>query len=113
VIELGGRAAGTVSRSWQAPPEGGWLELGIVIFDPQWWGRGHGSEALREWTGLCFRETDAHVITLTTWSGNERMMRAALRVGYREAARIREARSWQDRRWDSVKFDLLRREWAP
>src|SRR5687768_1189317 len=73
VIELDGRPAGTVSRSWEDPPEGGWLSLGIVIFDPACWGRGHGSRALRDWTGTCFRETEAHVISLTTWSGNERM----------------------------------------
>ena len=38
-------------------------------------------------------ETDAHVLTFTTWGGNERMLRAAHRLGFREAARIREARA--------------------
>ncbi len=40
------------------------------------------------------------------------MVRAAHRLGYRECARIPEAREWQGRRWDSVKLACLRRDWA-
>ena len=111
VIEIGGVARGTVTRHWEDPQAGGWLELGIVIYDPAYWSGGHGTQALRLWTALSFRETPAHVITLTTWSGNARMIAAGERVGYRECARIREARLWQGARFDSVKLDLLRAEW--
>ena len=38
--------------------------------------------------------------------------RAAGRVGYRECARVREARLWQGVRYDSVQMQLLRGEWA-
>lgn len=111
IIALNGECIGMVSRYEEAPTGGGWWELGIVIYDPQHWGGGLGREALRQWTQRTFNETNAHVITLTTWSGNERMIRSAVRVGYRECARIPEAREWQGRRWDSVKLALLRREW--
>lgn len=111
VIEIGGRVCGMVTRSWEAPSEGGWLELGIVIFDPACWGRGLGTLALRQWTGLCLSETPAHVLSLTTWGGNARMIGSALRVGYRDCGRVREARLWEGRRYDSVRLDLLRREW--
>ena len=111
IIALDGECIGTVTRYEEAPAGGGWWELGIVIFDPRHWGGGSGRQALRLWTDLTFAETDAHVITLTTWSGNERMIRAAQRVGYRECARIPEARLWNGQRWDSVKLGVLRREW--
>ena len=111
VIEIGGLARGMVTRSWEDPQEGGWLELGIVIYDPAFWSGGHGTRALRLWTDLSFAETQAHVITLTTWSGNARMVAAARKVGYRECARVREGRLWQGVRYDSVKLDLLRSEW--
>jgi len=39
------------------------------------------------------------------------MIGAGLKVGFRECARIREARLWQGTRYDSVKLDLLRSEW--
>lgn len=111
IIALDDKCIGMVTRSEEDPAGGGWWELGIVIYDPQHWGGGLGREALRQWTDRTFSETNAHVITLTTWSGNERMIRSAGRVGYRECARIPEAREWQGRRWDSVKLAFLRREW--
>lgn len=113
MILIDGAPVGFVSRYEESPVGGGWWELGIVIFDPQWWGRGIGRRVLRLWTDRTFaRSTGVHVITLTTWSGNERMIRSAQAVGYRECARIPEARFWRGRRWDSVKLALLRRDWA-
>ncbi|MBX8467244.1 GNAT family N-acetyltransferase, partial [Deinococcus sp. RIT780] len=74
---------------------------------------GVGSRALALWVGATLNETDAHVLTFSTWGGNERMIRAAHRLGFREAGRIREARLVRGERFDSVKLDLLRREWTP
>lgn len=50
IIALDGECIGQVSRYWEAPQAGGWLELGILIFDPQHWGSGLGSAALHQWT---------------------------------------------------------------
>lgn len=111
VIDLGGGCIGMVNRSEEDPQDGGWWDLGILIYDPQHWGRGIGTQALRLWVDATFNETGAHVLTFTTWGGNERMIRAAQRLGFREAARVREAREVNGRRFDSVKLDLLRREW--
>ena len=111
IIALEDRCIGQVTRHEEAPAGGGWWELGLLIYDPAYWGGGLGGEALRQWTTLTFAETDAHVLTLTTWSGNERMVRAARRVGYRECASVPEARLWQGQRWDSVRLATLRHEW--
>lgn len=111
VVAVHGACVGIVTRAWEAPASGGWLEVGIVLFDPRSWGGGIGTRALTQWVDACFRETNAHVVTLTTWSGNERMLRAGARVGFRECSRVREARAWQNARYDSVRMDLLRREW--
>lgn len=99
---------GIVSRHEEAPAGGGWWELGIVIFDPQHWGGGIGTRALELWLADMWATTDAHVITMTTWSGNERMLRAAEKVGLVECARVPEARQWAGRRWDSVRAAVLR-----
>jgi RimJ/RimL family protein N-acetyltransferase len=111
VIEVAGAVRGIVTRHWEDPEAGGWLELGIVIFEPAFWSVGSGTQALRLWTAQAFEQTHAHVITLITWSGNERMIRAAERVGYRECARVPEARLWQGARYDSVRLGLLRSGW--
>ncbi|EYB66596.1 acetyltransferase [Deinococcus phoenicis] len=111
VIALDGVCIGQASRWEEAPAGGGWWELGLLIYDPRHWGGGLGTRALDLWTGATLQETDAHVVMLTTWSGNERMIRAAHRTGYRECGRVPEARLWQGQRWDSVRLCLLRRDW--
>lgn len=113
VIDLDGQCVGMVNRSEEDPPGGGWWDLGILVYDPAHWGRGVGTHALALWVDATLRETDGHVLTFTTWGGNERMIRAALRLGFQEAGRVREARVVGDRRYDSVRLDLLRTEWTP
>ncbi|GGO39613.1 GNAT family N-acetyltransferase [Deinococcus humi] len=113
VIDLDGECVGMVNRSQEEPAGGGWWDLGILIYDPAHWNRGIGTQALRLWVTATFDETDAHVLTFTTWAGNTRMIRAAQRLGFQEAARIREARLVDGVRYDSVRLDLLRREWTP
>ncbi|WCC80001.1 GNAT family protein [Cutibacterium equinum] len=108
VVTVDANRAGFVSRFEEPPVGGGWWELGIVLFQPALWGRGVGRRALRLWTEETFETTDAHVVTLTTWGGNGRMIHCANAVGYRECGRIPQARSWQGRRWDSVTMSLLR-----
>lgn len=110
-VEVDGSPAGLVTRWEEAPAGSGWWELGILLFDPASWGRGAGTGALTQWIGATFAETDAHLVTLTTWAGNARMVAAARRVGCREVARIPEARPWDGRRWDSVRLAVLRRDW--
>lgn len=111
VIALAGLCIGMVTRTEEAPVGGGWWELGVLIYDPAHWGGGLGTRVLGLWTDATFRETEAHVLTLTTWGGNERMLRAAERVGYRECGRVPEARLWGGQRWDNVRLARLRREW--
>ena len=108
LIVVDGEPVGFVSRFEEDPVGGGWWELGIVIFDPRQWGRGVGQAALRQWLAVTFDETDAHVVTVQTWSGNERMIASAKRCGFLECGRIPEARSWNGQRWDSVKLCALR-----
>ena len=54
IIEIGGLARGMVTRHWEDSEAGGWLELGILIYDPAFWSGGHGTRALQNWVGLCF-----------------------------------------------------------
>lgn len=112
MIDVDGTPVGVVTRQEEEPAHGGWWELGIVIFEPRWWGRGIGRAALAQWLALTFDETDAHVVTLQSWSGNERMISSARRCGFLECGRIPEARLWHGQRWDSVKM-CARRPQSP
>lgn len=111
VIDVGGQVVGLVNRDQEEPEGQGWWDLGILIFNSDYWGAGVGTQALRLWVQDTLDWTDAHVLTFTTWSGNIRMIRAAQRLGFCECMRVREARVVGAQRYDSVRFDLLRREW--
>ncbi|TDE85455.1 GNAT family N-acetyltransferase [Deinococcus sp. S9] len=111
VIDVDGVCVGMVNRSEEEPAGGGWWDLGILIYDPAYWGGGIGTHALRLWVADTFEWTNAHVVTVSTWSGNKRMIRAAKRIGFRECARVRGAYAVQGTRHDSVQLDLLRAEW--
>lgn len=85
--------------------------VGINLCESSLWGQGLGTEVLCLWIGYLFNELDLHRIGTETWSGNERMIRCALKCGFVEEGRFRETVEYQGRRWDSVKLGLLRREW--
>lgn len=89
-----------------------WLETGIVIYDTQYWNGGYGSEAYRLWIGFLFEFTTLHRLGMSTWSGNERMMKVAERLGMKEEARIRKARVVDGRYFDAIKMGILREEWT-
>lgn len=112
IIHLDDSPVGIVTRFEEDPIGGGWWDIGILIFDPTHWSQGIGRQALLQWINLTFEETDAHVITLTTWSGNQRMIKSAASIGFTECARIPEARLWQGERYDSVKMAVLRSEFT-
>jgi RimJ/RimL family protein N-acetyltransferase len=85
--------------------------VGVDVCESALWGRGLGTEALTLWIGYLFGALDLHRISTETWSGNPRMIRCALKCGFLEEGRRRDAREYQGRRYDHVQFGLLRREW--
>jgi RimJ/RimL family protein N-acetyltransferase len=105
-----GAPIGTVSRYW-VDVRTEWLEVGIGIYNGRLWGRGYGREAFALWIDYLFEAMDLRRIGLRTWSGNERMMRLARRLGFKQEATFREAYATRTRLYDRVAFGLLRREW--
>ena len=85
----------------------GWVRVGIVIYDAAYWGRGFGTNALRMWVGWLADADGIHRIDLVTWSGNERMIRAARTLGMVEEGRLRDARVVRGARYDSVIMGML------
>jgi len=89
-----------------------WLEVGILIFDDTHWGQHIGQQALPLWLDHLFQAvTDLPHIGLTTWSGNERMLHLASKIGLNQEGRIPQVRYWQDQYFDSVKYGILRSDW--
>ena len=102
---------GTVSRYWQ-DRKTRWLEVGIVIYDSNYWYGGYGSEALKIWTTKTFNDfSELEHVGLTTWSGNISMIKSAEKIGYKLEGRIRKVRYHMNEYFDSIKYGVLREEW--
>ncbi|GAB1333042.1 GNAT family N-acetyltransferase [Streptomyces sennicomposti] len=93
-------------------PYVGVATLGVTIGEREFWGHGHGSEALRLLVDHLFGAYSLSRLELDTWSGNERAMRAFTRLGFREEGRRRSAVLVEGDRYDRVLFGMLREEWA-
>lgn len=106
-----GEFVGLVSWYWESR-ETDWRRVGVVLHDPRHWSRGLGRHALSQWVDWLFTVTDIRRLDLATWSGNQRMIRLAARLGFREEGRFREARVVDGRPYDAVVMGVLRREWA-
>ncbi|WLR43109.1 GNAT family protein [Bacillus carboniphilus] len=111
IIEVEGKVIGTFSCYW-IDQNTNWLETGIVIYDPQYWSGGYGTDAYRLWIDYLFNETSIHRLGMSTWSGNIRMLKVASKIGMKEEARIREAREVNGVLYDAIKMGILRKEWT-
>ncbi|QQP29455.1 GNAT family N-acetyltransferase [Lactobacillus ultunensis] len=105
------KAVGMVSKNW-IDKSTRWLEIGIVIYNPNFWHGGLGTKALKVWAKEIFTSyPDLEHIGLTTWSGNLRMMHLAEKIGFKKEAQIRRVRYFQGTYFDSMKYGILRTEW--
>lgn len=102
---------GIATRHWENEATR-WLEIGIILYQPENWSGGLGTQALTQWINQIFeRYPNLEHIGLTTWSGNERMMKLAEKIGMQQEACIRKVRYWQGTYYDSMKYGVLRDEW--
>ena len=105
------RLGGQVSWYWESQ-ETTWLSVGIVLFDPDMWGRGLGYEALGLWCEyLLDAMPDLARLDLRTWSGNHGMVALAHKLGFLEEARFRKARIVDGEYYDGLGYGVLREEW--
>ncbi|MBD8070640.1 GNAT family N-acetyltransferase [Bacillus sp. PS06] len=88
-----------------------WLELGIVIHEAGNWNKGIGTRSLKLWMDHIFNFLPLVRVGVTTWSGNERMIRVAEKLGMQMEARIRKVRFYEGKYYDSIRMGILREEW--
>lgn len=102
---------GLVNWYWKSQ-ETLWMEVGIIIFNENYWGNGIGYEALKMWIDKVFAKNPKLVrLGLSTWSGNERMMKLAEKLGLKKEAVYRKARIVDNNYYDSISYGILKEEW--
>lgn len=110
VVEVQGVVRGIISYYWEHKPSL-WLEIGIVLHEAHSWGQGIGTRALKMWIDHLFNTLPLVRVGLTTWSGNERMIHVAEKLGMQLEAKIRKVRLYNDVYYDSIRMGILREEW--
>nr|WP_145321366.1 GNAT family protein [Paenibacillus xylanexedens] len=110
IIEFDRQIVGTISY-YIEDELSMWLEMGIVIYRSARWGSGMGTRSLVMWSSHLFEHLPLVRVGLTTWSGNERMMRAAAKAGLQVEGRMRKCRIVRGQYYDSIRMGMLREEW--
>ena len=87
------------------------LELGIMIGDRTYWGRGYGRDAIHLLLEYGFRYLGARRIALTTHAKNERAIRCYQACGFVEEGRPRKVVWIEGEYTDLVDMSILRDEW--
>ncbi|ERK30487.1 GNAT family N-acetyltransferase [Clostridium intestinale] len=102
---------GQVNWYWKSK-ETLWMEVGIVVFNNNYWGKGIGYKALKMWIDQVFEENPKLIrLGLSTWSGNERMIKLAEKLSLKKEAVYRKARIVDGFYYDSISYGILKEEW--
>ena len=84
--------------------------LGIAIGDKKYWGKGYGREAVALFLDFAFNVLNIHSVWLNVYEFNTRAMRMYKAVGFKEAGRLRETHFWGGKYYNTIKMDILDRE---
>ncbi len=102
---------GEVNWYWKSE-ETKWLEVGIVIFNEKYWGKGIGYRVLPKWIDEIFQEfPDIVRVGLSTWSGNIGMIKLAEKIGLKKEAEYKKARIVNNKYYDSLSYGILKNDW--
>lgn len=104
-LHIGGVSTYRIDDDFSIAENGRHLVLGIDINSAVSRGRGYGLRALRLFIEYLFRG-GAEEIYCQTWSGNERMIRLASKLGFEECCRKPGLREVRGQRYDGVTFVL-------
>ena len=83
----------------------GEAELGIMIGDRSYWGKGYGSDAMRAVQDYIFTHTTLTRVYLHTLEWNERARRSFAKAGMRDVKTVRRSGM------RFVRMEMLRHEW--
>ncbi|UCD97106.1 MAG: GNAT family N-acetyltransferase [Candidatus Bathyarchaeota archaeon] len=87
-------------------------EVGISIYNPDYWGKGYGVESLNLLLRFAFKDLNLNRVELEVFEFNRRARKCYQKVGFQAVGRRRRARFIDGQHHDSIIMDLLREEWS-
>ena len=82
-------------------------ELGIVIGDKSYWGRGYGTDAMRVMMRLAFDKMNLHRLWLRVYEYNQRAIASYEKCGFKREGVLRKARFFRGRYYDTFVMGIL------
>lgn len=86
-------------------------EVGMLIGDKDYWGRGIGTEAMQQFIRLLFTRYNVNRIDLDTFSDNQRALRCYKKCGFVEEGLRRQSFWTMNGYRDQIMMGLLREDW--
>ncbi|HEY5638739.1 MAG TPA: GNAT family protein [Dehalococcoidia bacterium] len=86
-------------------------ELGIMLGEKDYWGRGFGTDTMLTLLRFAFEQMNLHKVSLGVFEFNERGLAMYTKLGFVEEGRFREDLFQDGRYWDLVRMSILRREY--
>ena len=85
--------------------------VGIGIGDPDYWGKGCGTEAMQFILKYAFADLNMHRVQLGVYEFNKRAIRSYEKCGFKMEGAERELVCKEDQRWNSYNMGILISEW--
>jgi RimJ/RimL family protein N-acetyltransferase len=85
--------------------------VGIGIGDPDYWGKGYGTEAMQLILEFGFGQLNLRRISLTVFEYNRRAYQSYCKCGFKEEGRQRQWMQRGGERHDLIFMGILREEW--
>ena len=79
--------------------------------EPEFWGKGYGSDAMNVILRFGFRQLNLNRVNLNVFEYNPRAIRSYEKVGFQIEGRERQWIAREGKRWDIIYMGILRREW--
>jgi len=85
--------------------------VGLGIGEPEYWGKGYGTDVMNILLRFAFTEVNLRRVTLTVFEYNPRAIRSYEKAGFCHEGRLRRVLNKEGRRWDILYMGILREEW--
>ena len=85
--------------------------VSIGLGEPEYWGKGYGTEAMHLVLQYAFTELNLHRVTLFVFEYNARGIRSYEKAGFKHEGRIRQLMLRDGDRRDVLIMGVLREEW--
>ncbi|AMC92497.1 hypothetical protein AOC36_00350 [Erysipelothrix larvae] len=89
-----------------------WLEIGLVLYNHRYWGKGIGTYCLKQKAHELFTSLEEiQRVGFVTWSGNLGMQRTGDKASFKKEGVLRNVRYYEGTYYDSVRYGMTKDEW--